>query len=142
MAISYKDISPKYKQGNLVGYNEVNDLVAIENSILNLFTIELGEVPGKPWLGNPISLYIFDNIGFFEERAIETALRNVLEKYEPRVQLISIKINVQDEYNYINITLDYIVFINSNEIFQNTSFSLAHNSMTSIQTRTGTTTFN
>jgi len=63
----YNDITPKYENRTNVGYNSVSDLDAINNSLKNLFTIELGEVPGKPWLGNPISIYLFDNIGFLKK---------------------------------------------------------------------------
>jgi len=132
----YKDIIPKYENREVVGYNTVTDLDAINNSLKNLFTIELGEVPGKPWLGNPISIYLFDNIGFFEERAIETALRNILEKYEPRVSLIGLKIIKEDEYNSINIILDYSAFVNGQEVFENINLSVAHNMLTNISTRT------
>ena len=132
----YKDIIPKYENREVVGYNTVTDLDAINNSLKNLFTIELGEVPGKPWLGNPISIYLFDNIGFFEERAIETALRNILEKYEPRVSLIGLKIIKEDEYNSINIILDYSAFINGQEVFENINLSVAHNMLTNISSRT------
>jgi len=141
MPIQYADITPKIKNGDQIGYSISTDLLAIQNSLKNLFTIELGEVPGKPWLGNPISLYLFDNIGHFEERAIETALRNVLEFYEPRVNLISIKIDKQDEYNSINIIIEYIIYIDNKEQFQTIDFSLAHNSMTSIAQRTKTIAF-
>jgi len=136
MAIAYKDITPTYTGIENTGYGIVEDLDAIQNSIKNLFTIELGEVPGKPWLGNPVSLYLFDNIGFFEERAIESALRNVLDKYEPRVTLVSIKITNQEEFNFLEIIINYIIFIDGNEVFQNLRLSLAHNSMTSIAQRT------
>ena len=134
----YNDITPKYENRTNVGYNSVSDLDAINNSLKNLFTIELGEVPGKPWLGNPISIYLFDNIGFFEERAIETALRNILEKYEPRVSLTGLKIIKEDEYNSINIVLDYSAFINGLEVFESINLSVAHNMLTNISTRTQT----
>jgi len=135
----YNDIRTKYENRVPVGYDSVTELDAINNSIKNLFTIELGEVPGKPWLGNPISLYLFDNIGFFQERAIETALKNVLNKYEPRVNLISIKINKQEEYNSLSAIINYSAFIHGTEVFQSLDLSMAHNTLTSVSTRTQTT---
>ena len=132
----YTDIIPKYENRTNIGYDTVSDLDSINNSLKNLFTIELGEVPGKPWLGNPVSIYLFDNIGFFEERAIETALRNILEKFEPRVSLIGLKIIKEDEYNSINIILDYSAFINGQEVFENINLSVAHNMLTNISSRT------
>ena len=129
----YTDLSPRTKDEVQVGYQLAEDIQAIENSIKNLFTIEIGEVPGKPWLGNPISVFLFDNMGFFEEKAMEVAMQNVLEKYEPRVRLISININKEQEYNYLEIVINYVIYINSQEIFRN--LSISHNSMTSIAQR-------
>lgn len=132
----YFDISPKLLSGKHIGYDTVTDIDAIKNSLKNLFTIRKGEVPGKPWLGSPLTPYLFDNIGFFEERTIETVLMNTLEKYEPRVRLINIEVKQQQEYNSLYIVLNFIVYINNNEVFESLTFSLAHNTMTTIQTRT------
>jgi len=129
----YTDLTPRTKAEVQVGYKLAEDIQAIENSIKNLFTIEIGEVPGKPWLGNPISVFLFDNMGFFEEKAMEVAMQNVLEKYEPRARLISIKINKEQEYNYLEIVINYVIYINSQEVFRN--LSISHNTMTSIAQR-------
>ena len=131
----YKDIDPKYVAGELVGYNISENLVAVKNALRNLFTIEVGEVPGKPWLGNPVSIYLFDNINFFDERAIETAFENTIQLYEPRVRLIKLKIDSAPEYNRLTVYMEYIVLINNTETFDNLRFSLAHNEMTAIATR-------
>lgn len=131
----YTDISPKFTNGEQVGYSTATDLDAIKNSLGNLFNIQKGEVPGKPWLGSPISIYLFDNIGFFEERAIETALRNTLELYEPRVRLVNINVSQQPEYNSLYITINFIIYIDGNEVFENLKFSLTNNTMTTIQSR-------
>lgn len=132
---TYTDITPKFSNNSLIGYDKVTDLEAINNSIMNLFSIQQGEVPGKPWLGSPISVFVFDNIGFFEEKQLETNLRNTLELYEPRVELIDLTIDSQPEYNSLNIDIQYVIIIDVEEIFETVSFSLAHNSMTSISTR-------
>lgn len=134
---SYTDIVPKLTGSEHVGYGTVTDIDAIKNSLRNLFTIKLGEVPGKPWLGNPLPAYLFDNIGFFEERAMETALRNVIDKFEPRVSLTGITVDNQPEYNSINILLKYVVYIEGIERYQELSLSLVANDMTTIQTRLG-----
>ena len=124
---NYVDISPKKLNNKLVGYGIKEDLEAVENSLKNLFTIRKGEVPGKPFLGNPLPIYLFDNIGFFEKKSIKTAMINVVEKYEPRVKIVDIKIEEHKEYNAINIIMDYIVFFENKEIFRKTEFSLSNN---------------
>ena len=131
----YTDIIPKTDLNNQVGYSLVEDVEAVKNSIMNLFTIQKGAVPGKPWLGSPITPYLFDNIGYFEERTMETSFINTLRKYEPRVRIERLNVISSPEYNRITINLDFFVLINNTETFQNLRFSMAHNEMTSISTR-------
>lgn len=131
----YRDLSPRKVNDALVGYNVSEDLEAVKNSLKNLFSIRLGTVPGKPWLGNPIDIHIFDNIGFFEKRTIQDAFINVIEKFEPRVDISSIDIKVSDEFQQITVYMEYYVLIESAEVYDNLRISLAQNEMTSIITR-------
>ena len=131
----YTDISPKNDVSSQVGYVLVEDIEAVKNSLINLFTIEKGQVPGKPWLGSPITPFLFDNIGYFEERTIETSFRNTIKRFEPRVRVESLKVISSPEYNRISIYLEFFVLINNTKSFQNLRFSLAHNEMTNITTR-------
>jgi len=131
----YKDITPSIRDGELVGYGSDEDLDAIKNSLKNLFLIREGEVPGKPHIGSPVGLFVFDNIGYFEERTIETAFANTVELFEPRVTVSSLSIETAPEYNTVTVYLEYFVTFRERTEFQTTRFSLAHNEMTSIRTR-------
>jgi len=131
----YTDIVPKTNEEDVVGYKLIHDIDAVKNSLINLFTIRKGEVPGKPWLGSPLTPYLFDNIGFFEEKAIQTAFKNTVALYEPRVDIQSLRVVASPEYNRITVTIKFYVLINNTKTFENLRFSLAHNEMTSIVTR-------
>lgn len=131
----YNDIKPKFSNDGIIGYDIVEDVEAVKNALINLFTIRKGEVPGKPWLGNPLSLFLFDNIGFFEQKTMETSFRNTISLYEPRVRISRLTVNTSPEYNRISIYLEFWVLINNRETFENLRISLAHNEMTSIATR-------
>jgi len=133
--INYKDISPKYKNGQLIGYNMVEDNEAIKNSLKNLFTIKKGEVPGKPWIGNPINIFLFDNIDIFQKQAITAAFINTIENYEPRVKIMDLNIDMQPEYNNINITLHYSIILSTNSNLETYRFSLNYNNLTNITLR-------
>jgi len=132
----YRDLAPRKVNDKLVGYQVSEDLLAVKNSLRNLFSIRLGTVPGKPWLGNPIDVHVFDNIGFFEKRTIEDAFRNVIEKFEPRVEIASLGIEVSNEFQQVTVYMEYYVLIDSAEVYDNLRISLAQNEMTAIVTRT------
>jgi phage baseplate assembly protein W len=133
--INYVDLSPRFSNGILSGYDKVLDDQAVQNSLKNLFTISQGEVPGKPWLGNPLNIFLFDNIGKFEEQAIKAAFINIIEKYEPRVKIIDISLNSQPEYNTINISLYYSLLTGGQDEIDNYRFSLNYNNLTNITLR-------
>ena len=53
----YRDIKPKIDESKaLRGYNTVEDLEAIKNSLRNIFLVNKNECPGKPKFGNPLKM--------------------------------------------------------------------------------------
>jgi len=131
----YVDISSPKNSYSSVHYEKDYDIDAINNSIMNLFSIELGEVPGKPWLGNPLSFYLFDNIGYFEQRSIEISIRNTLSLYESRVEIDYVYVEMEDDTNSMEINIGYYTLLGSQEVFEDLKFKYSHNNMTSIAQR-------
>jgi phage baseplate assembly protein W len=128
---AYTDISPKYDlTHNLVGYTLSEDLEAVKNSLRNLFSISQGEVPGKPWLGNPMNVSLFDNIDYFTAYTLHKGIKNTIERFEPRVLMENLVVNSYPERNLVEVTLDYWVLINNEKVFDQTVISLAYNTMT------------
>jgi len=137
--VNYRDIFPKLSvRGILTGWSDAIDEEAIKNSLRNLFAINLGQVPGKPWLGNPLNIYLFDNISYFEEKAIKAAFINTIDKFEPRVNIIDVKIEIEPEYNSVNIFIVYTLNIGDINKVRNYRFSLNYNTMTNISLRENT----
>ena len=128
----YKDIIPKYNNNIQVGYEDAFDEEAIQNSLYNLFLINQGEIPGKPWLGNPLQIFLFDNIGYFETQAIRVAFINIIEKYEPRIDLIDVNIGIESEYNNIVIDIVYSPLLGRSKQILNYRFSVNYNNITNI----------
>jgi phage baseplate assembly protein W len=131
----YKDIISKYNNDIQIGYNNSFDEEAIQNSLYNLFLINQGEIPGKPWLGNPLQIFLFDNIGYFEIETIKVAFINIVEKYEPRVNIIDVDINIESEYNNIMINITYSILLGGNQQILNYRFSINYNNITNISLR-------
>jgi len=135
MGYDYKDVSPKTGYEKDTGYNEVLDEDAIKESLRNLFMINQGEVPGKPWLGNPLNVFLFDNIGYFEVQGIKAAFMNIIEKFEPRVKIIDVKVTAEQAYNTINIEMTYIILIGDKNKLVNYRFSNSYNTYTNLSVR-------
>ncbi len=148
----YQDITPKFKARvlketnqtyntydanvnsdmmveNLVGYDIEYDEDAIKNSLLNIFIIQRGEVPGKPAFGNPLNISLFDLFDFFTVTDMKTAVENVIAKYEPRVRLQGVDIIQAPEYNRIIININYSYIVNNTINYDSLNIPYSHNSI-------------
>ena len=117
--MAYVDITPSIRPSDLslVGYSRSEDIEAVKNSLKNIFLIRLGEVPGKPWFGNGLYTILFDPIDNFTTKFITEHIRNQLEKYEPRVQLVSLNVENKPEYNRIDVKMNYYVIIQDEKVY-------------------------
>ena len=107
----YTDITPKISGNTLVGYERVYDVEAVKNSIRNLFLCNKGSVPGKPFLGNPLNLELFELFDDTTAKNLETAITNEIEKFEPRVEVESVEIIQSLEMNRIIVTVYFSVYV-------------------------------
>jgi len=131
----YTDFKPKRQGGEHIGYDIIDDEEAVTNALLNLFIIKQGSVPGKPWLGNPLDAFLFDFIGFFEEKTIRTSFQNVVAKYEPRATVVDLRITSHPEYNSLVLEIDFEIVINNEVLIKSIKATYASNKITSLHIR-------
>jgi phage baseplate assembly protein W len=136
---TYRDISPKLHEGKLKGYNNAFDVDAIKNSLMNIFLVQKGEVPGKPQFGNPLQLDLFDTFDYFSESSMKTAIQVEVEKYEPRAEVTEILINLMEEYNRIIIEVRYKINLKENNIEDSIYLPFSANDFSYLSGRTTTT---
>ena len=119
----YVDLDPTYRPSDksLTGYTRVYEVEAVKNSLRNLFLIRQGTVPGKPWLGNSLYSILFDAIDQFTVKFITEHIRNQLDKYEPRVTLVSINVDTNEAYNRIDVNMNYFITIQDEKYFDTLS---------------------
>jgi phage baseplate assembly protein W len=134
--IVYKDISPYNKNNKTIGYKDVTNEAAIKNSLKNLFFIAVGQVPGKPWMGNPINVNLFENIDPFTEHSIREAYINTIENFEPRVLIENVTIaSMVTNPNEISVELRYYNLYEDRNILKEYRFSINYNSITNLTLR-------
>jgi len=134
----FKDIRPTFistEQNKQNGYQSVFDEDAILQSLKNLFFISTGEVPGKPWLGNPLALVLFEPLDVFQKNTVKACFINVVERFEPRVEIKDVIIDIYPENNLIEIELVYINLLNTSKEMKSYRFDLSYNNITNIITR-------
>ncbi len=106
----FKDISLSL-QVNPLNYDliDIKNETAISRSIQNLvFTIP-GEKFFNQNLGSRISNSLFDNIDDVSASIIQDEIKNTIENYEPRVDLISVDVSPNYDNNEFNVTVRYYI---------------------------------
>lgn len=94
---------------------------AIKRSVRNLILSNFYERPFRPVIGCNAAKLLFDNISPLVSNFLENAIYEVIQNYEPRVELIKVTIQPDYDNNGYNARLDFIV-INRNEPLTTTIF--------------------
>ena len=105
---TFKDVSASFKVNPLT-----NDLIAIKNetaiarSLRNLVLTTPGERFFNENLGSQVNNLLFENVDDITAMSVRTEIINVIENYEPRVELVKVGVDANiDAYN-MDVTITY-----------------------------------
>jgi len=84
-----------------------SDEDAVKQSLKNLILTKHYERPFHPELGCQIHSLLFENWDPIIERTMQQTIADLVNKFEPRVRLIQVKIDPKPDENGINITIEY-----------------------------------
>lgn len=90
------------------------DEEAVKQSIRNLLLTGRGERPFQPLLGSDLQQMLFENMMPDTVLLAKEMVRETIENYEPRANLISVDILAQEDVNRIAVVIVFNV-INSEE---------------------------
>ena len=104
----FKDISMSFQSNPLN-----DDLIALKNttaiarSIRNIVFTQPGEKFFQPDFGSRISESLFENIDDTSADVIRDEIRNSIRNFEPRVNLLSVIVRPNFDFNEMNVTIEY-----------------------------------
>lgn len=84
-----------------------NSEEAISYSINNIIFTKLGEVPGLPEFGSRIFDFIFELADYELEYMFKKEVEYVIERWEPRVEILDVKTSIDEDYNRLNCEITY-----------------------------------
>ena len=105
---SFKDISMSFQVNPLT-----DDLIVLKNetaiarSIRNLVLTLRGEKFFQPNLGSNVQQILFDQVDYASASTIEDAVRHVINNYEPRVRIMSIKVTPNFDNGEMDVVTKY-----------------------------------
>ena len=89
---SFKDISMSFGKNPMT-----NDLIALKNanaiarSVRNIVMTIPGEKPFDPFFGSNVRNILFENLDSISASLIVDEIKNSIQNYEPRVELVSVE---------------------------------------------------
>ena len=107
---TFKDLSMTFKPHPVTGDVVVKkDADAIRQSVSNLLYTRIGERPFNEGIGTNLSNLLFEPLNSITAGFISAEIRNVLDIYEPRIEVEQIEVNVGKELNGFDVILYYII---------------------------------
>ena len=82
---------------------------AIKQSVKNLVLTNFYERPYNPYLGGDILDQLFENMDPLTEYNLTKNVRQVLENFEPRIEVIDIVTQAKEDLNAINLTITFMI---------------------------------
>jgi len=107
---SFKDVSMSF-QVNPLTY----DLIALTNenaiarSVRNLVLTGRGERFFNNNLGSRVNSLLFESLDDITASSVQDEIENVINNYEPRVDLISVDVSPNYDYGELNVTVRYYI---------------------------------
>lgn len=114
----YSDIDADFKIDNTT--NDVSKVVnvrAVQNSLIGIINTRKGERPFEPEFGSDIHSSLFENMSDFSAYAIEKAIQEAIQNYEPRVQLKTVTATPLHDDNTFVVTIEYHIITDLNYIY-------------------------
>lgn len=106
----YSDLDLTFTRNPVTGDVSLSyDSQAVVRSVRNLLLTNFYERPFQPGLGSNIEGFLFEPTSAITAGALETEIRNVVNNYEPRINLISVQVLSLEDQNAFFVELQFFV---------------------------------
>lgn len=107
---TFKDAIPTLPSDTSLRDVKVNyDFDAIEGAIFNMFLFTQGERILRPDFGNSLYQFLYEPITPLTADRIAKEVKNMFQKWEPRVSIIGVQVVPDEDHNTYNVIVAYTV---------------------------------
>lgn len=104
----YKDINLSFAKHPVTGdIAFLSDVESVKRSIRNLVNTNFYEKPFHPEIGSNIRSILFEPVTPLVADVLERNVKDVIDNFEPRAELISITANAQIDNNRYDVTIKF-----------------------------------
>ena len=105
---AFKDINLSFKRHPVTNdVIAIRDEDAIKRSVKNIIFTILGEKAFSPEFGSFVTQSLFDLTTGYDSITLEDEIKNVLYRFEPRIDNVKIDISIYPDSNEVNATIQY-----------------------------------
>jgi len=113
-AVDYLDIDLTFAKRPSGDIYKKKDAAAVKQSIKNLLLTDFYEKPFQPFYGANLRAMLFELADEDTEDEVEENIRNAINKYEPRAEILTISVNVLPDQNDMRVSV-YFKIISTQE---------------------------
>ena len=119
----YKDLDLFFaKKSGSKDIRKITDIQAIKRSVRNLVLLNHYEKPFHPEIGSGIRDMLFENMNSITAFVLAKKVEEVIENFEPRVRLISVRADPNLDRNEYEVTIEFFVVNTPTELVDLTVF--------------------
>tara|TARA_B100000287_G_scaffold173098_1_gene163284 strand:+ start:863 stop:1312 length:450 start_codon:yes stop_codon:yes gene_type:complete len=119
----YKDLDLFFSKNQGNGdVNKITGVEAVKRSIRNLVLLNFYEKPFNPQIGSDVRYLLFENMSPLTSVVLAEAIEDVIEDFEPRARLISVRAFPNFERNEYEVTIEFFVTNTPTELVDMTVF--------------------
>jgi phage baseplate assembly protein W len=89
--------------------NKVTDIQAVKRSLRNLINLNAFEKPFHPEISGGVRELLFENMNPMTSVVITKKIEDVIENFEPRCRLVSVRALPDYDRNAYNVTIEFYV---------------------------------
>jgi phage baseplate assembly protein W len=112
--VDYLDIDLTFAKRPSGDIYKKRDAAAVKQSIKNLLLTDFYEKPFQPFFGANLRAMLFELADEDTEDEVEENIRNAINKYEPRAEILTISVNVLPDQNDMRVSV-YFKIISTQE---------------------------
>ena len=101
---------------------KVTDVQAVKRSIRNLVLLNHHEKPFHPEIGSGVRDMLFENMSHMTAFVLARKIEDVIENFEPRARLISVRADPNLDRNEYEVTIEFYVVNTPTELVDLTVF--------------------
>ena len=106
----YSDLDLFFGQRNVgKDVNKVTDIQAVKRSLRNLINLNAFEKPFHPEISGGVRELLFENISPMVSAVLARKIEDVINNFEPRCRLVSVRAIPDYDRNIYNVTIEFYV---------------------------------